>query len=65
MTAGLILAISTIFMALMSTVSGKLSDKYDSRKIASIGMMIITLSLFMFIFLDNNTCIYYLLLGLI
>ncbi len=64
-TTGLILAISTIFMALMSTVSGKLSDRYDPRKIASIGMMIITLSLFMFIFLDNNTCIYYLLLGLI
>ena len=64
-SSGLILAISTIFMALMSTVSGKLSDKYDPRKIASIGMMIITLSLFMFIFLDNNTCVYYLLMGLI
>jgi EmrB/QacA subfamily drug resistance transporter len=64
-SAGLILAISTIFMALMSTVSGKLSDKYDPRKIASVGMMIITLSLFMFIFLDKNTCVYYLLLGLI
>ncbi len=64
-SSGLILAISTIFMALMFTVSGKLSDKYDPRKIASIGMMIITLSLFMFIFLDNNTCVYYLLMGLI
>jgi len=64
-SSGILLGISTIFMAIMSTISGKLSERYDPTKIASIGMMIITLSLFMFIFLDNKTCALYLILGLI
>lgn len=41
-SSGILLGISTIFMAIMSTISRKLSERYDPTKIASIGMMIIT-----------------------
>ena len=63
-TTGLVLASSTLFMALVSPTAGRLADRYDPRKLASLGMMLTTLGLFVFVFLDNNTSIYQILLGL-
>ncbi len=53
--AGLILATQTVFMALISPLSGRLSDTFEPRKLASIGMAITTLGLFLFVFLDAGT----------
>jgi len=64
-TTGLVLATTTLFMALVSPTAGRLSDRYDPRKLASLGMMLITLGLFVFVFLDDNTSIYQIILGLI
>ncbi|MGZ7210524.1 MAG: MFS transporter [Methanobacterium sp.] len=36
-TTGLILVIQTVFMALLSPISGKLSDSFEARKLASLG----------------------------
>ena len=63
-TTGLILASSTVFMALVSPTAGHLADRYDPRKLASLGMILTTIGLFIFIFLDKNTSIYQILLGL-
>lgn len=64
-TTGLVLATSTISMALVSPSAGRLSDRHEPRKLASLGMMLITLGLFIFIFLDKKTSIYQIILGLI
>ena len=63
--AGLVLATQTIFMALVSPVSGRLSDKYESRKLASIGMAITTVGLIIFSFLSAETSLYVILFSLI
>ena len=53
--AGLVLATQTIFMALVSPIAGRLSDKYESRILASIGMAITTVGLIVFSFLNAET----------
>jgi EmrB/QacA subfamily drug resistance transporter len=63
-TTGLVLATYSLFMALVSPTAGHLADRYDPRKLASLGMMLTTIGLFVFVFLDNNTSIYQILLGL-
>lgn len=62
---GLVLATSTVCMALVSPIAGKLSDKYDPRILASIGMVLTTLGLFIFTFLDNNTPFSLIILGMV
>lgn len=62
---GLIMAVSSVFMALVSPIAGRLSDKYDPRIIASIGMVLTTLGLFTFTFLDNNTPFFLIILGMV
>jgi EmrB/QacA subfamily drug resistance transporter len=64
-TAGLILVLQPVCVALISPIAGRMSDKFDPRLITSIGMFITTLGLFIFIFLNENTPFYSILLGLI
>jgi EmrB/QacA subfamily drug resistance transporter len=63
-TTGLILATLTVFMALLSPVSGRLSDSFEARKLASLGMILTTIGLFFFIFLNADTSLYYIAMGL-
>jgi EmrB/QacA subfamily drug resistance transporter len=63
-TTGLILATQTIFMTLLSPISGRLSDSFEARKLASLGMILTTIGLFLFIFLNAETNIYYITIGL-
>lgn len=53
--AGLILISQPIMMALLSPVSGILSDKIEPRYLASIGMALTGVSLFLFSTLSNGT----------
>lgn len=64
-TTGLVLATSTFCMALVSPSAGKLSDRYNPQKLASLGMVLITVGLMIFTFLDNNTPFLLIILGLI
>ncbi|MGB9936492.1 MAG: MFS transporter [Methanobacterium sp.] len=63
--AGLILAVQTLFMAFISPIAGRLSDKYESRILASIGMTITTVGLIFLAFLSPDTSIYLIILSLV
>ncbi len=62
--AGLILIIQPITQALLSPIAGKTSDKVEPQKVASLGMMIITVGLFNFVFLGRYTNLYSILIAL-
>lgn len=57
--AGLILVIQPLLMAIFSPLTGKLSDKLDPGKIASIGMALIAAGLFTMAFIGMNTSIWF------
>jgi EmrB/QacA subfamily drug resistance transporter len=62
--AGLILVVQTFFMVTISPIAGRLSDKFDSGKLASAGMAMITIGLLIFAFITDETSIYAIILGL-
>ena len=53
--AGIVLVAQPVIMAITSPIAGRLSDRFSPGLIASIGMAITAISLFCFIFLDNNS----------
>lgn len=61
---GLILVVQTVFMVLISPFSGRLSDRFDPGKLASLGMGLITLGLLIFAFLNDQTSLYIIMVGL-
>ncbi len=58
--AGIILITQPIMMAIVASISGRLSDRYDPRILASAGMGIITGGLIMLTFLTEHSSITYL-----
>ena len=56
-TTGFILVSQPIIMAIFSPISGKLSDKTEPRIVASAGMVITTIGLFILIFLTTQTSV--------
>ena len=58
--AGMILITQPILMAIVASISGKLSDRYDPRILASGGMGIITGGLIMLTFLTEQSSLTYL-----
>jgi MFS family permease len=63
-SAGFILVAQPILMAIVAPIAGRMSDRYDARIIATIGMAIVTLGLFTLIFLDKNTSILFIVISL-
>lgn len=55
--AGQILVIQPLLMAIFSPLTGKLSDKIDPGKVASIGMALISTGLFIIAFIGKNTSV--------
>jgi MFS family permease len=53
--AGFILIAQPLIQTLVSPFTGRLSDKVEPRKVASLGMALIFIGLVSFIFLGNNT----------
>jgi len=53
--AGSILVTQPFVMMLVASISGRLSDRYDSRILSSLGMAIIVVGLVMLSFLDHET----------
>ena len=53
--AGLILVTQPILMAVVASISGRLSDRIDSRILASLGMVIIVIGLIALVFLTPET----------
>lgn len=52
---GMILMVEPVLMVIFSPISGKMSDKYGSRIIASLGMLIIAISFFILAFVNGKT----------
>jgi EmrB/QacA subfamily drug resistance transporter len=63
--AGFILVAQPILMVIVTPIAGRLSDKYDPRIIATIGMAIVTIGIFGFIFLSTTTSLEYIIISLI
>ncbi|MGF7119593.1 MFS transporter [Methanobacterium oryzae] len=63
--AGLILVAQPVVMAILAPMAGRLSDRYDPRIIATIGMSLSTLGLAQFIFLNTNTDVIFITIGLV
>lgn len=53
--AGMILITQPLFMALVASISGRLSDRYDPRILSSAGMGVIVGGLILFSFLNKET----------
>jgi EmrB/QacA subfamily drug resistance transporter len=63
--AGTLLITQPLVMALFASVAGKLSDTYNSRLLASLGMAILTAGLLMLTFLTSYTGTIYLIVCMI
>ncbi len=50
--AGMILMIEPVLMVIFSPISGRMSDRYGSRGIASIGMLVIAIAFFILAFVN-------------
>lgn len=57
--AGAVLMVQPVLMAILSPVTGKWSDKTEPGKIASSGMAITALGVFLFAFIGKGTNIFY------
>ena len=64
-TAGIILVSQPVMMAVFSPISGRISDKTEPRIVASTGMIITTIGLFLLIFLKANTSVVFIITSLI
>jgi EmrB/QacA subfamily drug resistance transporter len=53
--AGLVLIFQPVMQAIFSPFAGKLSDRIEPRRVASIGMSMTTVGLFLFAFLNEKT----------
>ncbi|SDI25608.1 MFS transporter [Desulfosporosinus hippei] len=62
--SGLILLSQPIIMAVLSPLAGRLSDKINSKILASLGIGITTIGLFLFIFLTEVTSITFIIINL-
>lgn len=62
--AGLFVVVQTFFMVIMSPVAGRLSDRFDPGKLASLGMAIITIGLLIMAFITEETSLYVIIVGL-
>ncbi|MBP2133396.1 EmrB/QacA subfamily drug resistance transporter [Methanomicrobium sp. W14] len=63
-TAGTILIAQPILQTVLSPLTGKLSDKYDSAILSTSGMVIITAGLMMFAFLKPSTSVFLIIINL-
>jgi MFS family permease len=63
--AGMILISQPIMQAIFSPLAGRLSDRIEPRMVASIGMGLTAVGLFLFTFLDQKTTTFFIILSLI
>jgi MFS family permease len=64
-TAGLVLICLPAIQSSFSTITGKLSDRIEPQIVASMGMSLITVGLFLFVFLTEKTSIGFIMINLV
>lgn len=57
-SAGMILIIMPLMMAILAPNAGKLSDKINPQKLAAIGMSLVTIAVIILVFLTETTPVY-------
>ena len=62
--AGLILITASVLMAIFTPISGRISDKIEPRLVASVGMSLNCVALFLLVFINAGTPIWYIILAL-
>ena len=62
--AGMILVSQPIIMSLVSPFAGRLSDRIETRVVASLGMVITSVGLFLFAHISSDVHVKYIVLGL-
>ncbi len=65
LSAGLILVAQPVMMAIFAPIAGRLSDKFIPQKLAALGMALSTIGLFIFAFVNEQTSIAFITVGLI
>jgi EmrB/QacA subfamily drug resistance transporter len=65
LSAGLILVAQPVMMAIFAPIAGKLSDKFIPQNLAALGMALSTIGLFIFAFINEQTSIAFITVGLI
>jgi len=63
-TAGLVLITASVLMAVMTPISGRISDKVEPRLVASVGMLLNCVALFLLIFVNDTTALLYIIVAL-
>ena len=63
-TAGLILVANPVVMTIFAPLAGRLSDRVEPRKIASVGMAFSSVALVLFVFLNNDTALWFIIAAL-
>jgi len=63
-SAGLILVAQPVVMAIFAPIAGRLSDRFSPQKLASLGMTLSTIGLFIFAFITSETSITVVTVGL-
>jgi len=63
--AGLVLVSQPVVMAVFSPITGRLSDKIEPRIVASLGMSLSTIGLFLFLFLKSTTPLQLIIINLV
>jgi MFS family permease len=63
-SAGLILIVASVLMAIFTPISGRVSDRIEPRLVASVGMSFNAVALLLLIFLSGSTPLWYIILVL-
>jgi len=63
-TAGLILVVSPVVMTIFAPIAGRLSDRIEPRLVASAGLVFTCVALLLFIFLNDETALGFVIIGL-
>jgi len=64
-TTGFILIATPAIMAVIAPFSGKLSDKIEPQKLAATGMVFVAISLFILIFINENTPLAFIIISMV
>jgi EmrB/QacA subfamily drug resistance transporter len=65
LSAGLILVAQPVMMAIFAPIAGRLSDRFVPQKLAALGMALSTVGLFIFAFINEETSIAFITVGLL
>jgi MFS family permease len=62
--AGLILVTTSVVIVIVSPVAGRLSDRYEPRKVAALGMVFSFIALLLLIFLSEGAALWFIIVAL-